>query len=177
MSRSTEVGDVTLEGLDELDRCILYLLQRDARGTTSRDVAARMDVSPSTVRKRIDRLEAEGLIEGYRAQVNYGRAGYQLRFQIVCTAPIPEREALADRALSVPGVVTVREVATGEENVLVSAVAADTDDLTRIAGALSDLGLAVSDEQLIRDERSRPFHDFDPSDPPGATDATDATDE
>lgn len=165
---------MTLDGLDELDRYILYLLQRDARGTTSGEVATRMDVSPSTVRKRIDRLEAEGIVSGYRADVDYGRAGYQLRFQIVCTAPIPEREELADRALGVPGVVTVREVATGEENLLVGAVAADTDDLTRIAGALSDLGLAVSDEQLIRDERHVPFHGFDVAGPDAPGEATEA---
>lgn len=134
---------MTLEGLDELDRYILHQLQQDARETSSKEIAEAMDVSSSTVRKRIDRLEDEGVITGYHADVDYGKAGYQLHMQIVCTAPIPDRDDLGQQALEVPGVVWVREIATGEENLLVSVVARDNDDLTRIAGELSALGLAV----------------------------------
>lgn len=154
---------MTLRGLDELDRHILFELQRDARGTSSKAIAEGRDVSPSTVRKRIDRLEEQGVITGYHADVDYGRAGYQLHMQIVCTAPIPDREAIGREALEVPGVVSVRELAAGEENLLVEAVARDNDELTRIAGALSELGLAVSDEQLVRGDRSTPLQGFRPA--------------
>lgn len=151
---------MTLRGLDDLDRAILSALQADARGSTSREIAARTGVSPSTVRKRIVRLEEQGVIAGYRADVDYERAGYQLRVQVVCTAPITDRGGLARAALSVPGVVSVRELATGTENVLVGIVATDDDDLTRIAGELTELGLAVSEEQLVRGERYTPFAGF-----------------
>lgn len=152
---------MTLDGLDDLDRYILFALQRDARRTSSKDIAGRMDVSPSTVRKRIDRLEQQDVITGYRADVDYGKAGFQLQLQIVCTAPIPEREELGARALDIPGVVSVREVATGADNLLIRVVASDNDDLTRIARALSELGVAVSDEQLVRDERHSPYGGFE----------------
>jgi hypothetical protein len=79
---------------------------------------------------------------------------------VVCTAPITEREELADRAMDVAGVLSVRELAVGEENLLVNVVATDNDDLTRIAAELSELGLAVSDEQLIRGERFGAYHGF-----------------
>jgi DNA-binding Lrp family transcriptional regulator len=151
---------MTLKGLDQLDRYILHELQTDARHTSSKDVAERMDVSPSTVRKRIQRLEEEGIVAGYRAEVDFERAGYQLRVQVVCTAPITEREELADRAMEVAGVLSVRELAVGEENLLVSVVATDNDDLTRIAAELSELGLGVSDEQLIRGERFGAYRGF-----------------
>ena len=151
---------MTLKGLDDLDRYILHELQRDAKETSSKEIAEAMDVSPSTVRKRIDRLEDKGVITGYHAEVDYGKAGYQLHMQIVCTAPIPDREDLGRQALEILGVVTVREIATGEENLLVSVVARDNDDLTRIAGELSALGLAVSDEQLVRKERFTAYQGF-----------------
>lgn len=151
---------MTLKGLDDLDRYILHELQQDARETSSKDIAETMDVSPSTVRKRIDRLEEKGVIAGYHADVDYGRAGYQLHMQIVCTAPIPDREELGRQALDVRGVVSVREIAAGEENLLVGVVATDNDDLTRIAGELSALGLAVSDEHLVRNERFTPYRGF-----------------
>ncbi len=151
---------MTLEGLDDLDRYILHKLQEDARETSSKEIATAMDVSPSTVRKRIDRLEAEGIITGYHAEVDYGKAGYQLHMQIACTAPISQREQLSQAALDVSGVVAVRELATGEENVLATVIAEDNDDLSRIAGELSDLGLAVADELLVRREHFTPYRKF-----------------
>jgi DNA-binding Lrp family transcriptional regulator len=151
---------MTLKGLDDLDRYIIYALQRDARHTSSNDIATEMDVSPSTVRKRVQRLEETGIITGYHAEVDFEAAGYQLLVQVVCTAPITERAELADRAMDVSGVVAVRELAVGEENLLVSVVATDNDDLTRIATALSELGLRVSEEQLIRGERVGPYRKF-----------------
>ena len=74
---------------------------------------------------------------------------------------MPQREALADAALEVDGVVSVREIASGEENVQVRVVATDNDDLTRIAGELSELGLSVSGELLIRRETFTPWAGFD----------------
>jgi DNA-binding Lrp family transcriptional regulator len=155
---------MTLRGLDGLDRRILHELQRDARHVSSRDIASQVAASPSTVRKRIQRLEDEGIVARYRVDVDYERAGYQLHVQIVCTAPLSVRGELSDRALSVPGVVGVRELATGERNVVVTVVGEDGDDLTRIAAALSDLGLTVLEEELVRSDRTGPFSGFTPAD-------------
>jgi DNA-binding Lrp family transcriptional regulator len=152
--------DMTLEGLDDLDRAILGALQRDARHTSSGEIAERMDVSASTVRKRIQRLESEGIITGYRATVDYEQAGYPLYMLLICTAPIPERERLADEALTVPGVVDVREIATGSENVMVTVVAADAEELTAAARRLVELGLTIGEEELIRGDQSTPFDGF-----------------
>jgi Lrp/AsnC family leucine-responsive transcriptional regulator len=146
--------------LDELDRRILYALQEDARGTSSSDIADRVDVSASTVRNRIGILEDAGIIQGYDVAVDYERAGYHLYTLIVCTAPIPQREELAAAAAEVPGVVEVQEVMTGEANVLVRAVGVDGDDLTRIGEALDELGLRVTDEDLVRKTHRRPYSRF-----------------
>lgn len=151
---------MTLEGLDELDRWILHALQRDARRTSSGDIADRAAVSASTVRNRIQRLEEQGVIRGYHADVDYEQAGYQLYTLIICTAPVRRREELASAALDVPGVVRVKEVMTGEENVHVSAVGADSDDLSRIGRDLDELGLEVADEDIIRSEYTGTFSGF-----------------
>lgn len=155
---------MTLRGLDDLDRRIIYALQRDARRTSSRDVAAATGASPSTVRKRIQRLEAEGILGRYGADVDYEAAGFQLVVQVVCTASVTEREALCTAALRVDGVVGVRELATGERNVAVTVVGEDGDDLTRIVSELSLVGLAVVEEELIRAEVRQPFAGFRPDD-------------
>jgi Lrp/AsnC family leucine-responsive transcriptional regulator len=152
---------MTLEGLDDLDRQILFALQRDARQTSSQDIADAAGVSASTVRNRIGRLEERGILRGYHADVDYEQAGFQLFTLIVCTAPVPRREELAEEALTVPGVVRVEEVMTGSENVHVSAVGRDSDDLSRIGRDLDDLGLEVVDEDLIRNVHSGPFETFE----------------
>ena len=149
------------DDLDELDKHILYALQRDARNTSSSDIAERAGVSSSTVRNRIKRLEERGVIRGYHLDVDYEEAGSQLYTLIVCNAPIPEREELAKRALDVPGVVTVREVMTGEGNVHIGAVGIDGDDLSRIGRDLDDIGLEVVDEDLVRNEYANPYRAFD----------------
>lgn len=148
--------------LDELDKRILYELQRDARNTSSGDIAGVADVSASTVRNRIHRLEDEGIIRGYHPDVDYEEAGFLLYTKLICTAPIDEREELAKRALGVPGVAAVREVMTGDRNVYINAVGRDHDDLSRIGRELNELGLDIADEQLIRNEYVCPFYGFHP---------------
>lgn len=151
---------MAVEDLDELDKHIIHSLQRNSRDTSSSDIAADVGVSSSTVRNRIRRLEDLGIVRGYSLDVDYERAGFQLHTLIVCTAPIPERERLAEAALDVSGVVSVREVMTGAENVHITAVGLDGDDLSRIGRELDDLGLEVVDEDIIRNEYDHPYHGF-----------------
>jgi DNA-binding Lrp family transcriptional regulator len=146
--------------LDDLDQFIVYALQRDARHTSASDIATEAEVSPSTVRKRIAKLEESGIIGGYHVDVDYKGAGFQLHTLIVCTAPIPDREELAKAARDIDGVVAVREVMTGGENVHVEVVGEDGDDLSRIGRELDALGLHVEDEDLIRNEYVTPYAGF-----------------
>jgi Lrp/AsnC family leucine-responsive transcriptional regulator len=146
--------------LDELDRTILHALQSDARKMSTSTIADRMDVAASTVRTRIRNLEEAGIITGYHAAVDYEAAGYQLHTLITCKAPIPERERLAREAVEIEGVVAVREVMTGNENVHVEVVGSDGDDLSRIGRELDELGLEVEDEDIIRNEYVHAYSGF-----------------
>lgn len=146
--------------LDEVDRAILQLLQRDARNLTAVDIAERVGVTDGTVRNRIGDLEDRGIVEGYVPMIDYERAGYQLQIRIMCTASIVDREELAREALQVEGVVEVHEVMTGKRNVEVKAVAPRHEDLTRIARTLDEIGLDVESEELIRHHYFRPFDHF-----------------
>ena len=146
--------------LDATDRHILYHLQQDARHTSSSDIAAELGLSSSTVRTRLKQLEESGIIRGYHVDIDYDLAGYPLYTKVICTAPVPRRDELAERAREVNGVTAVREVMTGERNVYVNAIGVDHDDLNRISEDLDALGLTVVDEQLVRDEYVCPYHGF-----------------
>ena len=90
------------EGLDATDQRILGLLVADARLSAS-EIGRRVGLSPAAAKRRIDRLEAEGVIIGYRAVLDHGtldgtiEAFVELRFagetqvdDIESTADIPE---------------------------------------------------------------------------------------
>ena len=148
--------------IDDVDEAILYALQEDARNLSSGDIAERAGTSGSTVRKRIQRLESDGLIKGYRAEVDYPKTGYPLRMMLFCTASIPERGGLVPRVLDIDGVVSVQELVTGEQNLLVTAVGKSDSDITPIAQELLEMGLTVADEVLVRSHETTPFGGFDP---------------
>jgi DNA-binding Lrp family transcriptional regulator len=146
--------------LDSVDRSILYYLQGDARHTSSSDIAEKLGLSSSTVRTRLNKLEESGIVRGYHVDIDYDLAGYPLYTKIICTAPVTERDTLANRARRVSGVTAVREIMTGKRNVYVNAIGKTHDDLNRIASELDDLGLDIVDEQIIRDEYVCPYHGF-----------------
>jgi len=146
--------------LDSVDRSILYYLQQDARHTSSSDIATELDLSPSTVRTRLNKLEESGIIRGYNIDIDYDRAGYPLYTKIICTAPVTERDELAKAARDVNGVTAVREIMTGKRNVYVNAIGKSHDDLNRVAEELDALGLEIVDEQIIRDEYVCSYHGF-----------------
>jgi DNA-binding Lrp family transcriptional regulator len=148
--------------IDDVDSAILYALQEDARNMSSGDIAERTDTSDSTVRKRIRRLESDGVIKGYSAEVDYQQSGYPLRMLLFCTAPIPERGDYIPEILAIDGVVSVQELVTGEQNLLVTVVGESDDDITPVAQELLDMGLTVADEVLVRSHETTPFGRFSP---------------
>ncbi|WP_254831762.1 Lrp/AsnC family transcriptional regulator [Haloglomus salinum] len=148
------------DDLDDVDRAILHALQEDARNMSSGDIAERTGTSDSTVRKRIQRLESEGIIKGYSASVDYQKSGYPLRMLLYCTASIAERGELIADILEIDGVVSVQELVTGEQNLLVTAVGTSDNDITPVAQELIDMGLTVADEVLVRSHETTPFGRF-----------------
>lgn len=60
--------------MDEFDLKILKELQADGR-LTNVELADRIGLSPSPCLRRVRRLESEGIIENYSAQINRGKMG------------------------------------------------------------------------------------------------------
>ena len=146
--------------LDETNKAVLYLLQRDARRLTTKEMAEQIGVSPSTIRNRIEQLEEEGVIRGYHPIVDYDKAGLQLHVLFICTAPNPKREQLATEARNVSGVVTIQEVLNGKENIQIEAVGTETDDIARVSDELCDLGLDIVNSKILKSFHKQPFDHF-----------------
>ncbi|WP_435176643.1 Lrp/AsnC family transcriptional regulator [Halorussus sp. AFM4] len=145
--------------LDDVDKTILYYLQQDARNSTSTDMAEELDIAASTVRNRLARMEEEGVIEQYVPQLDYEKAGFQLRVLFTCTAP-DDAENFGQDVLEQEGVVAVRELLAGTENLHVEAVGTDTDHLTDIADSLRELGLDIVRSDVLKTQLHQPFAHF-----------------
>ena len=147
--------------LDDIDRGILYALQRDARNSTAQEIADEVGVSASTVRNRIANLEDTGVIEAYQPVINYEQAGYQLRVIFVATVPADRRAQSGEDALSIRGVVDVREMMTSQRNLFIEVIARNTRDLTAITGELNNLGLEIVSSEIVVTHRFQAFGDLE----------------
>lgn len=146
--------------LDNVDRGILHLLQLDARNTTAQEIADKTGVSASTVRNRIDELEADGVIKGYHPSIDYEAANLPLEMIFIITAPPTERSEAVEEILNIKGVVDVRETLTGKRNIHAEAVGTDKSDITRMTDAIHDLGLEVESSEIMKQHRTQPFDHF-----------------
>jgi DNA-binding Lrp family transcriptional regulator len=146
--------------LDNVDRGILYMLQEDARNTTSEDIADKTGVSASTIRNRLERLEDDGVIRGYHPEIDYEAANLPLRVMFVITAPPKQRSDTVNKLLDVQGVIDIREMVTGRRNIQTEVVGRDTSDIVRITDAIHDLGVEVESSEIMKQRRVQPFNHF-----------------
>lgn len=146
--------------LDDVDRSILYLLQRDARNTTAQEIADSTGVSASTVRNRIDQLEADDIIKGYHPEIDYESANLPLQVTFVVTAPPTKLEKHSEKIRGIQGIIDVREMLAGRRNLHVDVVGTSTTDLTRITDAIHDTGVEIESSEMMRRRHVQPFNHF-----------------
>jgi DNA-binding Lrp family transcriptional regulator len=146
--------------VDEVDREILHMLQEDARNSSNSEIAEAVGLSPSTVGKRLDKLEAAGVITGYTPTIDYDVAGYPLRVLFLCSAPIKERTGLVAKVLDLPRVINIKELMTGNHNLHIEVVGQHNEDITEVAYSISELGIEVGEEILVKDEHPKPASVF-----------------
>ena len=61
--------------MDDIDRQIVALLREDAR-RSFQSIGSRVSLTAPAVKRRVDRLEAEGVIRGYTATIDPARFGW-----------------------------------------------------------------------------------------------------
>jgi Lrp/AsnC family leucine-responsive transcriptional regulator len=77
-SKADSVGKMTSTTLDRIDLLLLAELQRAGRQTNA-ELAERVHLSPSACLRRVQRLERDGVIAGYRAEVDPEKLGLGLQ--------------------------------------------------------------------------------------------------
>ncbi len=138
-----------LQRYDRTDRAILRELQRDGR-IANVDLAEKVALSPSACLRRTKALEADGVISGYRAELD--RTALRLGITVFVSLRVAQhsRETsrlIEDRLTAIPAVVACHLV-SGEADFLVEAV---LPDLAAYETLLLDKILAI---EPVTDARS-----------------------
>jgi Lrp/AsnC family transcriptional regulator, leucine-responsive regulatory protein len=134
--------------LDEVDRRIVDLLLQDGRRSAS-EIGRTVNLSPAAAKRRIDRLEQNGTIVGYRAVVDPSTLGEQIEafieLRFAGTTQVDDIEA------TVAGLPEVVEAFTtaGDPDALVRARARDLDHLKRVIDRIRRTGKVTGTKTLI----------------------------
>ena len=119
--------------LDDKDRQILDLLRADAR-LPLKTLAARVGLARSTLRDRLSRLEADGTIRGYHADIADGGSNVSAYlFVRLKSTPAPGLIALLRRMPEVKSCTSL----TGDIDLLVEIAAGTTDRVNAVRDRIS----------------------------------------
>jgi DNA-binding Lrp family transcriptional regulator len=114
--------------MDDTDRRIVALLRENAR-RSFQDIGQHVHLSAPAIKRRIDRLERDGVILGYTVAVDASAFGWQAEafVDLYCEGRMPA-ESIKRAVEGEPGVVSAHTVA-GEASALLHVMAHDTQDL------------------------------------------------
>ncbi len=128
--------------MDDTDRRILALLSQDGRRTYD-DVARRVALSAPAVKRRIDRLRADGILRGFTALVDHAALGARTEALIeLFYTPGVLLDEVARRLQRHPEVIEAWSV-TGDADAIARVRTRDNHDLERLISELQSDGTVV----------------------------------
>jgi Lrp/AsnC family leucine-responsive transcriptional regulator len=124
--------------LDVTNLALLGELQSDARLSLA-ELGRRVGLSPPAVAERLQRLERDGVVRGYRAELDPAALGYGLS-AVIRVRPAPRQlHKVADVARGAPEVVECHRI-TGEDCYLIKAHIRSMTHLEELLDELAPFG-------------------------------------
>lgn len=123
-----------MSSLDRIDRKLVQLLQNNGR-LSNKELAARVELAPSTCLERIRRLHEHGIVRGIHADVEIKALGIGLQAIYFIELTKHKRdivETFQTEVLQIPEVIAVYLIA-GRYDFLVHVVVRDPDHLRNLA--------------------------------------------
>jgi Lrp/AsnC family leucine-responsive transcriptional regulator len=143
---------MTEAALDRIDLLLLAELQRSAR-LTNAELAERVHLSASACLRRVQRLERDGVIAGYRAQVDPERLGLGLQAFVRVQLTRHDAASIATFVELVNGwdEVVACHALTGDMDYLLHVVVRDLEHFSRflLDRLLNDAGVADVNSSFV----------------------------
>jgi Lrp/AsnC family transcriptional regulator, leucine-responsive regulatory protein len=144
MASKDRQNGVNAEGapLDDVNRRLLAELQADARLSLA-ELGRRVGLSSPAVAERLQRLEADGVVRGYHADVDPRALGYSLGAMIRIRPSPGQLRTVAEVAQKTLEVVECHRV-TGEDCYFMKAHVRDVEHLEELIDRFAVLGQTTS---------------------------------
>ncbi|MEM7799058.1 MAG: Lrp/AsnC family transcriptional regulator [Chloroflexota bacterium] len=115
--------------IDDIDRQILRILQRESQ-LTNVELSQRIGLSPTPCLRRVKRLEEDGFISGYRAEVDRRKLGYPIMafVQITLNTQVESALEMVEAAVRERPEIIHCYLITGDSDYMLQVVARDLDD-------------------------------------------------
>ena len=134
--------------IDDLDSAILDVVSRQGRATYG-EIGRAVGLSAPATKRRLDRLEATGVIVGYRAVIDSAKVGRPLEaFAELRFSGNARVDDISTIAADIPEVEAVFTVA-GDPDALVWIRVADVHDLKRVVDRLRSTGRVVGTKTMM----------------------------
>jgi len=127
-----------LAELDRLDIAILSALIDDPQCSKTA-LASKVFLSRSSVARRLEALEAKGILGTSEATINFEKLGFSVRAQINIAAPSTRSFHVKDELLKFPEVLSL-SVCVGENVIAVDLIARDTTHLHEVLNRIQEFG-------------------------------------
>ncbi|GAB7006800.1 Lrp/AsnC family transcriptional regulator [Nocardioides sp. AN3] len=133
--------------LDDVDQRILTILRRDGRASVT-EIGRQVGLSPAPVSRRIERMEADGVIRGYTALIDDAQSGSLEAFTEIRLMGSTDTGELGEIVRQVPEVQEFYTIA-GDPDALVRIRVEDVNHLQRVVNALRRTGKLTGTKTLI----------------------------
>ena len=127
-----------MDSIDSIDKQIIQLLGDNARASL-KEIAAETFLSSPAVSARIARLENEGIITGYSAQINLHKLGYHITAFINLELSPKQKPTFYPFVKACPNILECNCV-TGEYSMLLKVAFPSTVELDGFIGELQQFG-------------------------------------
>lgn len=124
--------------MDNIDRKLIAILQKNAR-MPLKAIASQVFLSAPAVSARIEKLETQGFIQGYHAQVDQQKLGYPITAFISLELSAKQKPEFYPFVTSCPNVLECNCV-TGNYSMLMKVSFQSTQELDQFIGELQHFG-------------------------------------
>lgn len=128
--------------LDAIDRKLVKRLLRDGRASF-KTLAAEVGLTAPACAERVRRLREEGVIKGYRADVDWNRLGFPINALIRIGAAAEHGKGLLKAFRGTPNVMEVMRV-TGSDSYVVHILAGSSEELETVIDKIGSFGTVTT---------------------------------
>ncbi len=124
--------------IDTLNWQILDSLQKNARQSFA-EIGRKVGLTSPAVAERVKKMEDNGIIKGYKAQVSYHKTGHQLKAVITLRAFMGRLKPFLEKVKEFKEVINCYRI-TGNENIIMEVVLYDQSHLEEFIDKLITYG-------------------------------------